>query len=281
MSLRRALLFCIAVVVAAVEVAAAPLELQRDCYAVTKIETGPITRDADIFVVLDETTVLDDHLKQQAVDQVSGLLVDNRGFTIWRFSAFIQGRYADLSLRGQISKDLTEEQRYDIPRDRIRRFDTCRSAEIADAKFTVGKTMLEIMNSASNDIARSDIITSLQWVSRAVAESKARRKLVFIISDMLENSSIASFYERGGLGVVNEKVFKDVEKAGLFGDFAGAAVYVLGAAVMPPAKDQKALTSYRDPRRIEALERFWAYWFERSHAKLVAFGKPTISVQIK
>jgi hypothetical protein len=252
----------------------------RDCYANARIDAPSLPAEAEIFVFIDETTVLDDNLKQVAIDRATGFLGENRAFTVGRFSAFVQGHYADLVASGRIQKDFGDDLRNDLPRPKVKDFDGCRNLQIMDAKRGIGYSMLDIMNGASSSIVRSDIIASLKIFSKAVAESSANLKVMFLVSDMLENSSLANFYEKNGLGSVRDNTIKDLEKAAAFGNFTGAKVYVLGSAMIP-SKDSKAVASYQDPKKLERLERFWSDWFDRSNAHLVAFGKPSLTVEIK
>ena len=46
-------------------------------------------------------------------------------------------------------------------------------------------------------------------------------------------------------------------------------------------KDNKADDNYQDFKKLERLEKFWSDWFDRSNAHLVAFGKPSLAVEIK
>jgi len=252
----------------------------RDCYARAKIDAPAAAADAEIFVLVDETTVFDDNLKQEAIDRATEFLKDNRSFTVGRFSAFVQGHYADLVVTGKVQKDLTSDQRDGLPRPKVKDFDACHNQQIGEAQQGIGYSMLNLMNGASNEIIRSDIISSLQMFSKAVAASPATRKVVFVVSDMLENSSIASFYEKNGLGTVRDSAISDVEKAKAFGDFGHADIYVLGAATMAD-KDKQAKNSYHDPKKLEKLEHFWRDWFSRSNGTLVAFGVPALTLSIK
>jgi hypothetical protein len=251
-----------------------------DCYAATKIAAPKAPLAASIFIFVDETTVLDERLKQEAIDLAAGFLAENRGFMVGRFSAFIQGRYADITTTGLIQPNLTDEQRYVLPRTQIRDFDNCYARQNTAVKEGIGEATMEIMANATSEIVRSDIMTSLQGFSKAVAADTSSRKVVLVVSDMLENSSIASFYEKGGLGNVGDGVIKDAAAAHAFGDFGGAEVYVLGGAVIPPQGKQPS-GSYRDPKKLDRLEKFWSAWFRNSNAKLVAFGKPALVQPIR
>jgi hypothetical protein len=63
-----------------------------------------------------------------------------------------------------------------------------------------------------------------------------------------------------------------VDKAGMFADFGGAKIYVMGAGLV--SEQGKAKGVYRDPKMMQALKAFWTEWFKRSNAELVKFGMP-------
>ncbi len=73
----------------------------------------------------------------------------------------------------------------------------------------------------------------------------------------------------------------ELEKAGqanMIGNFGGAAVYVLGGAMMPAAKEgtKAQRDGYRDPHTLNDLSQFWHDYFAKANAHLMAFGEPAL-----
>jgi len=103
---------------------------------------------------------------------------------------------------------------------------------------------------------------------------------VIIVSDMLENSSITSFYVGSRMRAIDPQAeLLKIGNAGIKADFVGARVYVVGAgAISEKSADAR---SYRDPRAMLALEDFWRRWFSASHAEIVEFGKPMPLVEMR
>src|SRR5471030_960804 len=70
------------------------------CYAAGKLNIQPLPPQRAFYIVLDETVVLDDGLKRSLWDQVRQQIVPGTEFTIFRFSAFSQGKYLDIVASG-------------------------------------------------------------------------------------------------------------------------------------------------------------------------------------
>jgi hypothetical protein len=77
---------------------------------------------------------------------------------------------------------------------------------LKNSKQSVVQAINTSFGNSSSDIARSDIYKSLQELARnVVAPSRAKNKTVFIVSDMLENSSVSSFYANNGVRLIDPK----------------------------------------------------------------------------
>jgi hypothetical protein len=143
----------------------------------------------------------------------------------------------------------------------------------------------DTIQQSSSDLAKSDVIGSLTETSRIVKVSQTPRRIVLVVSDMLENSSISSFYANNSVRKIDPvKELKAVEANSLFGDFGGASVFVMGAGLIPedlPGNGSKKVKiQYRDPKTLIALKQFWSDYFVRSNAKLEEFGMPALLAPI-
>lgn len=245
------------------------------CYSANGL-TAPKTNDAAIFVLIDQTTPLDDSLRTSAEKNAYGFLLKNSGeFAVVQFSSFAQGHYMSVTGSGVVEPPIPESDRPSINVPKLEKFDAC----LRDQKAYAGRMLYKLMNrsivSATDQLARSDIMASLKELSVAVRESTANRKVVFIISDMLENSSISSFYSASGVRNINPvtEMSKAVD-GGMIGDFRGASVYVMGAGLV--SENGKKNGVYRDPKTMNNLEAFWREYFIKSSARVVEFGKPSM-----
>lgn len=248
----------------------------RSCYLISKIDTKPPAARSVLYVVIDQTTELDQRLKNLALENVHRLLRPGTRFGVARFSAFTQGFYTEMVTAGALDQGIQDDVRADISKPKLRQFDSCMSYQGPFAWKQVEQAMDSSWSTASNEIGKSDILSSLKEVSAAVRKAEAPQKTVLIISDMLENSSISSFYSKQRVRSINpEDELKLAASSGLFGDFGGARIYVIGAGLLS-GSSETSRSAYRDPKTMKALQTFWAEYFSKSNARLVEFGQPSL-----
>ena len=98
-----------------------------------------------------------------------------------------------------------------------------------------------------------------------------------MVSDMLENSNITSFYapDTGPRKIDAAVELAKTDKAKVVTDYRGAKVYVIGAGVVPKSNKPRS-GNYRSQEIMAPLKSFWAQYFEKSNAKLVEFGQPLL-----
>lgn len=260
--------------------AAAPQNKVPSCYAVNpKIGQKSPVPLRWLYLVIDQTVMLDNNLKQSLADIVKHNLQPGMGFSVFSFSAFSQGRYMEHLATGILETTITDKKvRDDISVPALQKFDACMKGQynygLKLALDSVGKAL----QASSADLAKSDVISSLTEISHLVKENPVKNKQILIVSDMLENSTISSFYAKNAVRKVDAvKELKTVEGNSLLGDFAGTGVYIMGAGMMSEQKDAKGQNAqYRDPKTLNALKQFWEGYFSRSNAKLEEFGAPEL-----
>ncbi len=265
--------------------AAAPQNQIPSCYIANKITTYASSVDQQFFILLDQTVLLDAYLQKALADSARSVLTPGTAFTILRFSAFSQGRYLDVVAAGVLEKPIPDKERDSISVKALKLFDACMKGQqeygVKLALAAIGDTIQQ----SSSDLAKSDVIGSLTETSRIVKVSQTPRRIVLVVSDMLENSSISSFYANNSVRKIDPvKELKAVEANSLFGDFGGASVFVMGAGLIPedlPGNGSKKVKiQYRDPKTLIALKQFWSDYFVRSNAKLEEFGMPALLAPI-
>ena len=109
----------------------------------------------------------------------------------------------------------------------------CLKSQSEFARKTAAGALNNALNGASGDLAKSDVMAALRELSGRVRQSPAKEKILFVVSDMLENSSISSFYSNRKIR--NLDISAEIKKATTshqIGDFAGARVFVLGAGLV-------------------------------------------------
>lgn len=249
------------------------------CYTANKIPVAPPATKLEVFMVIDQTTQFDQNLKGSIFQNFGALLNGGNSFVIASFSSFAQGRYFEVQTAGTFEGTVAESARNDISMNSMRKFDVCLVQQVNYGKKVAGDAMQKAFAGAASDIAKSDIIGSLKELSTRIHASKAKDKILFLASDMLENSTITSFYGNHSVRAIDPTIeMKKVEVAKMFGDFGGARVFVLGAGLMQEnvgGTNQKT-GIYRDPKTVALLREFWNKYFAASNAKLLEFGAPAL-----
>ncbi len=245
--------------------------LIKSCYAILNQEAPKPNIEA--FVFLDQTTLLDDKLQQLVATSLANLIKPGNSFSVMQFSAFIQGRYLSNVVTVSLDQDAPSSERNKVSKTILTKFDVCLKQQPKMA-ISLAKQALELsFSGASAQIAKSDIMASLKKLSSTVKQSAAKRRIVILASDMLENSSISSFYSQNSVRKIDpNKEMLHATSLDMTGDFGGADLYVIGAGVLV-SSDRK---QYRDPKAMAALQDFWRSWFSKSNANLVEFGTPAL-----
>ena len=249
------------------------------CYAANNLNSLATPPGRELFVLIDQTTVLDDNLRQSVRENVSQFAKPGNAFVIADFSAFSQGRYMEVLNAGTLESPLAEKVRNAIGVNVLKNLDACIRDQGNFAAKMMASAINKSMQNSSDELAKSDVLSSIKDMSTRVRQSQAKEKIVFIVSDMLENSSITSFYSARNVRSIDPaKELIAADKSGQIGDFGGARVFVLGAGVVPEAKGKKI---YRDPKTMASLKHFWNEYFIKSKAQLVEFGAPALLSPIK
>ena len=245
------------------------------CYN-KKIESPKTIINTELFLAIDQTTVFNNSLKQSIANNVRLFLKPNHTFSVTQFSAFTQGHYTDVLVSGKLESNISEDLRDDISKPLLSKFDQCISMQSKLSMKLVGNAMKSAFGDSSTTLTNSDILASLKDISTKVRQSKADTKVVFIASDMLEHSSLTSFYSNQAVRLIDPvKELKMATDKEMIADFGGAKVYVLGAGLL--IEDAKQLKGvYRSPQTMQALHKFWRDWFKSSNAELIEFGQPAL-----
>ena len=247
----------------------------RDCYKESQIQASDEAIEGHEFVLIDETTQLNDSLKQMVILRASHYLREGYGFSVGKFSSFVPGRTLDIVSTGVIQQNLPADVRDHVSMSKLKHFDSCRGTQKIEALQNLKSAINSTLNNGSNKIIKSDIIASLKEFSRYVRQAKAKRKVVFLVSDMLENSSYTSFYGSGKNFNIESLLAKLKSQNG-FADFGGAKVVVLGAGVQSKDENGTQKGNYQNQQFLDHLQSFWSQWFSLSDAEIIDFGRPSV-----
>ena len=246
------------------------------CYDAVKLQDVEVPElKRELFVIVDQTVEFDKQLQEQAFQKVMKFLSPGDRIVVVSFSAYVADRYTDVVFDGVLDTHLEDEQRYNISKKVLRVLDKCYEVQDAGVRQGAGKSLLSIFQGATAKLPNTELIGNLSLLGRDVMRNaKTDERYVLVVSDMLEHSSIASFYSGGKLRTVNaETELKKVQDSGMVADFSGANVYVLGAGYSLKG-------AYRAATEMRSIEKFWRAYFEAADAKIGEFGSPALISEI-
>lgn len=247
------------------------------CYSANKIGVAPQPSASELFVLIDQTTPLDAALQDAVRENVGRLIKPGSAFVISSFSAFGQGRYMEVLSAGVLESQIDEKTRNGISVKLLRNFDACMNGQLDFGRRTAAMALNKALAGTAADLGKSDVMGSLRELSSRVRQSGARDKIVFVASDMLENSGVSSFYANNNVRAIDAKVeLKKAEGAQMLADFGGARVFVMGAGLVQQNGGMRDSGVYRDPKTMAQLRAFWGQYFAASKATLVEFGSPAL-----
>lgn len=262
---------------AAMLVFAAPaLSAVANCYSEGRVPLEKQTYVVSYVVLLDETVELDATQRDHVREQLERLLAHGNELRVVTFSAFRDGRYTLPVVDVRLAMPLSDAIRSTMRKDHLRAFDHCQVTSFNHARRQLAQTLRDYFDRASSKLANSDIIGTLKEIGDSLMPSlRSKHRRLVMVSDMLENSSLTSFYGSNGAPRAVDALaeLSKVERQGAIADFRGAAVYVIGAGV---AASKPAGTTYRSQAIMGPLKAFWVQYFEKSNARMVEFGQPLL-----
>jgi hypothetical protein len=248
------------------------------CYATVRPGVGAPPPGRAVFVLVDQTTGLDQRLRETVRSNVERLLSPGSSFTIGTFSAFSQGHFATVLASGSLEAPLTDEQRLHLAAQKVQEMEACLAQQAGFARQLASQRIQDATNASAPSFSHSEIMAGLKNLSAAVRAAPAAERYVIIVSDLLENSTATSFYANRNLReIAPEAEMTNARDHQLIADFANARVAVVGAGLLSP---ESAPDRVRNVRALNALRIFWQQWFERSRARLVQYGEPDLTAPL-
>lgn len=245
------------------------------CYGILGAgQQQPAARE--LFVVVDQTLEFNVDLKRHVHSKVHEYLQPGDRITLLTFSAYAEGRYAQMPLTGKLDHLLDEDTRFNTGKSDLRKFDRCMERQRAFVRSTVDQKLKEAFEEASSNLPKTELMGSLvNFGQGVISTSLAPEKAVLIVSDMMENSAAVSFYGSGGLANLDvENALSDTQEANLFSQMGGASVNVIGAGI-------SGNEGYQSQTAMRNLQSFWTGYFERSDSSLTGWGQPQLFAPIQ
>jgi len=241
------------------------------CYDALHMSNPNPSIAKELFILIDQTTPLDKNIMKYTYKNMMKYIKNGSAVTIASFSANSNGKYTNIVYSGSLENLLEEHAKQDISKKVLRKYQGCMNGQYKYAKKKATKALVAVLKGANKELPHSDIIKSLYDIStHRIKSSKASEKTVLLVSDMIEHSSITSFYHKGTLKKIHSKTeMKKIKQSKHLGDFGSANIYVIGAGII----NKKG---YRNANSIQNLTEFWKAYFSASHANLKAFGTPML-----
>lgn len=241
------------------------------CYKALKMENPDPVPAKELFILIDQTTPIDKNMMIFTYKNMMKFIKNGYAVTIASFSSNANGKYTDVAYSGKLEALLPDNAKFDIAKKSLRKYEGCMNGQYKYAKKKATKALVRTLKGANKKLPHSDIIKSLDDISdHIIKSSSAKEKVVLLVSDMIEHSSVTSFYAKGSLKKVNTKAeLSKVKKSDYMADFDGAKVYVIGAGMV-------GKNAYRDSKTLKSLTDFWKSYFQATNAKLQAIGTPML-----
>ena len=271
------------ILLAAMLLPAATMAVERNdmasCYTTSKLtEYKPAPSGRQLVVIVDQTIKMPEDIQRSSWQKIERFVQPGDQVKLYTFSAFVPGEYMRLLADVTLDVPPSEQVKSDMSRSKLRQFETCMNAQKPTFVRGVGGLFVKALRDANNDNPKSEIMHALREVGADMSQQPAKDRVVFLISDMLENSDYGSFYANSAIQNLNvpQEIKKATDKE-LFSDLSGARVDVAGAGLVTDSIKQK----YRSGKTMDLLNQFWASYFEKSDARLEAFGAPMLNVDIQ
>lgn len=261
-------------------------EMRNDipsCYENLNVDSPSVEAGRDFFVIIDGTFDPDLNLKRSIHNKVHGFMKPNDRISIVSFSSYIGDSYTALQFSGELEPQIPTKDRSSISKKVLKRFDHCMAQQRAFSRGAIDSAIKSSFKLEGVEVPKSEIVANLSHLLEPLLEEGSsggsdNSKIVLIVSDMLENSDITSFYKSGEVRVVDAQIEMDKMKSGGYvSNWQGAKVYVIGAGWVP----EKYRGKFRGSNVMKSLQNFWKLYFESSNATLIAFGQPELMQELR
>ena len=250
------------------------------CYDIYKSSVKPnVAIERAVFVLVDETTIFNEKLQEQIIKNTLSKIAPANYIYIGKFSAFIDNHYNEKMFEFKIEIPLSSDQRYYERKDTLAKIDKCLKDQQGYVSGQIVQSIKKSFLNPNDDIAKSDVLYALQdFGQNVISQVEAKEKIVILASDMLENSTITSFYAKGATRLIQpETELNKIEKSNLFSNFDNSKIYVIGTGLISSKDNNK---TYRDPKILASLKDFWTKYFVKSNGNLVEMGQPALKNDI-
>jgi hypothetical protein len=249
----------------------------KSCYDYAKVDpkTALVVPSRHLFVAIDGTFSPDINIKKLVHEKVHLFLQPGDEITVISFSAYVKDLYTNVLFSGRLDTDIID--RDDVSKKTLMTFDNCMSKQAAFVRSKIDAHIKHSFKPEAVDVPKTEILSNLsQVIAPLIAADDQHRRVLLLVSDMVENSDVTSFYVSNTLKTIKpEQEIARVTQANMLSDFNQADIYVLGAGWVPAGTK-----GYRGGEKMLPLKQFWMQYFAASNAKLKAFGQPMLMLDM-
>ena len=227
-----------------------------------------------LYIFVDQTTPLSGAMKKKIVDMLGDWGRPGDVVKLGKFSANFRGRYPQLVYTGRVEPEPNEAYLY-----HLRYFDKtglrdCLKQQHMNFGKNLKNRLSEVMKEIDPTIPKTDIFYSLrELTTNAIRATEARRKIVLLITDGLENSAVTSFYNKGNVRkLAPRKVVATIRKQKMIANWKGAEVYMYGVGLMRDSK------TYQVWSQLDNLRNFWERYLVEGNALVRGIGTPELLI---
>ena len=245
------------------------------CYADSYLGEPERSTPHAYYLFVDQTTPLTAALKTNVADLTANWGSNGEHVKIVRFSANVAGQYTELMFDEFSDPPPTQEYLFHLRSDDKPKLLECIKAR--DEKFhkllklAVGQTL----TLSNGKLPKTDLLHALKELTMKVLMPDTHYdQTVLLVSDGLENSTYASFYQHKTIikPIDVHKTLDEISKFNLIPNWHGAKVYMFGLGYL---RDEKI---YANPKMLQPLKDFWQSYFSLGKAQLMELGTPELLV---
>lgn len=229
-----------------------------------------------VVVAIDRTTRLTETLRADAQKALAKALRAGDQIVFVTFAETSRtGHLREVAVL-MVDTPPTAAQQRAVPMSKLKPLTNCLQLQLVRARRDLERLTHTLTEPSEGEAARSEIISALRDIGPRLQASGTRERVLVLLSDGLEHSSLASFYAHRGLRKVNaEGELATLKARRGIANLAGVRVYVIGGGL------HAADVGARESTDLDDLQAFWTGYVEASGGKLVGFGRPALLFPIE